>query len=300
MITCLGLSPALDVTYGVAELRLGEIHRPAWKLALPGGKSLNVARAAHRLGGAVRAITPLGGFTGEEIRRLLDEAGLPVVVVPTGPTTRTCVSIVDDAGGITELYERVAELDDPAWRGVVSSLRGIEDGWLVVSGSVPDSRADELGAELAAAADRGVRLALDLRGEALAAALSSTRPALVKVNRAEAEEAVGRGDLDDLARRLQARGAATAVVTDGAAGSLGADADGGWRVTTTPAGRYTVGAGDCFLAGLVLALDAGSSLSASLGRASAVAAANTLHPGAALFELEDVDRLASGAQVEPW
>jgi 1-phosphofructokinase family hexose kinase len=301
MISCLGLSPSLDVTYRVPVLRAGEIHRPEWRLALPGGKSLNVARAARLLGGQVRAIVPLGGFTGDEIQRMLEETDLAVEVVATREPTRSCLSVVDDAdGGITEFYERVPELDDDAWRAVVASLRGVVSGWLVVSGSVPVSRAGELGAALATAAERGVRLALDLRGEALDAVLAITRPALVKVNRAEAEEAVGAADLAELARRLRTRGAQIAVVTDGAAGSLGADADGGWRVTTTPAGPYTVGAGDCFLAALVLALDARSSLRDALGRASAVAAANTLHPGAARFEPRDADRLASGIEVRPW
>ena len=301
MISCLGLSPALDVTYRVPILRAGEIHRPESRLALPGGKSLNVARAVHRLGGVVRAIAPLGGFTGAEIRRMLAESGVAVQAVTTSEPTRTCVSVVADVdGSITEFYERVPELDDDAWRNVVEAVDGVDSGWLVVSGSVPAARAAELGVVLAAAEDRGARLALDLRGEALDAALSSTRPVLVKINRAEAEEAVGAADVPELARRLRARGAATAVVTDGAAGSVGTDADGGWRVATSPAGRYTVGAGDCFLAGLVMALDRGAGLAEALSRASAIAAANTLHPGAALFEPADADRLAAGVEVRPW
>ncbi len=300
MITCLGLSPALDVTYGVPALELGGIHRPEWKLALPGGKALNVARAAHALGGRVRAIVPLGGAVGDGIRAALDADGVLVEAVAAAEPTRMCVSVVDASDGrITEFYENATALDDATWAAVEGAVARAEAGWLAVSGSVPAERAAALAALLAGVADRGVRLALDLRGEALAAALERTRPALVKVNRAEAEEAVGAGDLGELARRLRGRGAAVAVVTDGASGSLGADADGAWRVDSPSAGRFTVGAGDSFLAGLLLSLDAGEALREALRAASAVAAANTLRPGAAVFEPAEIDGLAARIEVRP-
>lgn len=298
MITCLGLSPALDVTYGVTALEPGAIHRPAWKLALPGGKSLNVARAAHALGGRVRAIAPLGGAIGDGIRAALDEGGVLVEPVAVAEATRMCVSVVDEADGrITEFYENVPQLDDAGWQAIAAALSRVHTGWLAVSGSVPSARAVALAEALTEVADRGVRLALDLRGEALAACLERTRPALVKVNRAEAEEAVGAGELDELAVRLRDRGAELAVVTDGASGSLGMDAEGAWRVTSPPVGRYTVGAGDSFLAGLLLALDDGVALPEALRAASAVAAANTLQPGAALFDPTELDALAARIEV---
>ncbi|MCS0498541.1 1-phosphofructokinase family hexose kinase [Protaetiibacter mangrovi] len=300
MITCLGLSPALDVTYGVGALVVGGIHRPQWTLALPGGKSLNVARAVRALGGEARAIAPLGGRRGAGIADALAADGVELVVVPTREETRMCVSVVDAATGeITEIYEHPRELPDASWHGVADAVEGVGSGWLAVSGSVPAARAAALGELLADAEARGVRLALDLRGEALAETLARTRPALVKINRAEAEETVGPGPLASLAAGLRARGAAVAVVTDGASGSLGADASGAWRVTSPPAGSYTVGAGDSFLAGLLLAIDSGRPLPEALRAAAAVAAANTLRPGAAVWDAGQLPRLADGLRVEP-
>jgi fructose-1-phosphate kinase PfkB-like protein len=86
-------------------------------------------------------------------------------------------------------------------------------------------------------------------------------------------------------------------VTDGASGSLGMDADGAWRVTSPPVGRYTVGAGDSFLAGLLMSLDDGVALPEALRAASAVAAANTLVPGAAVFDVAEIDALAARIEV---
>jgi len=298
MITCLGLSPALDVTYGVGALTVGGIHRPDWKLALPGGKFLNVARALHLLGEQVSAIAPLGGAIGEQIGADLRAGGLDVVTVETEAPTRMCVSVTDAADGrITEFYEHAAALDDAVWTAVLSAIAAVDDGWLAVSGSVPDERIDDLASALAAASERGIRLALDQRGAALDAALAAISPEIVKINRSEAEEAVGAGTAEELAVRLRERGARTAIVTDGAAGAVAADPGGVRRVAALDAGPYTVGAGDCFLAGLLSGLQRDLTLDEALCRAAWVAAANTLRPGAALFDLAQADLLSARASV---
>lgn len=298
MITCLGLSPALDVTYGVGALTVGGIHRPDWKLALPGGKSFNVARALRALGEPVRAIAPLGGAVGAQIRADLLADGLDVVAVETDAPTRTCVSVVDAGDGrITEFYEHAAPLDDAAWAGITDAVAAVDEGWLAVSGSVPEERADHLAALLAAASARGIRLALDQRGPALVAALAATRPDVVKVNRVEAEEAVGAGTAAELAARLRESGTRTAIVTDGAAGSVAVDDCGAWQAAPLSAGTFTVGAGDSFLAGLLSVLSADLPLDEALRRAAAVAAANTQRPGAALFDPGEVARFADDIMV---
>lgn len=299
MITCLGLSPALDVTYGVPVVDIGGIHRPEWKVELAGGKSLNVARALRLLDTPVRAILPLGGAVGEQLKLALEADGIVWDAVRAGAPTRRCVSVVastDDS--ITEFYEQAPELDDETWNGLAAAVARVNSGWLAVSGSVPNGREDALAGALADAADRGVRLALDLRNPALDAVLRRTDPELVKVNRSEAEEAVGAGETHVLAERLRLRGAVTAIVTDGAAGSVAVGASGAWRASPISIGRYTVGAGDSFLAGFLAAARAESALADALAYAAAVAAANTLVPGAAVFNPESVDQLADRIDVE--
>jgi len=141
VITCLGLSPSLDVTYGVPALEVGAIHRPEWTRELPGGKSLNVARALHLLGARVRAIAPLGGSVGHDIRIALDQAGVLVEPVEASEPTRRCVSVVDaSTGGITEFYEQAPPIDDQVWDAVASALARVRTGWLAVSGTVPPAR----------------------------------------------------------------------------------------------------------------------------------------------------------------
>ena len=299
MITCLGLAPALDVTYGLRSARLGAIHRPEWQLSLPGGKSLNVARALARLGVEAHAIVPVGGSTGAELLALVAElsdsdsdggdgggaGGIRVDTVDTGVPTRRCITIVDeDSGELTEIYENPPPIPDAAWNEIAARLASVSGGWLAVSGSVPVHRVEPLAAQVAEATRRGVQVALDVRKEVLDAVFAECRPALVKVNREEAADAVGAGSTPDLTHRLRERGAGTAVVTDGAEGSVGEDHRGRWRVRSPRGGMFTVGAGDSFLAGLLQRLSTGAPLESALRTAAAVAGANTHEPGGAVFD----------------
>jgi len=62
-------------------------------------------------------------------------------------------------------------------------------------------------------------------------------------------------------------------------------------------GRYPVGSGDSFLAGLVVARERGAGWEDALRLALGAAAANAAVPGAASFERADAERLAARATV---
>lgn len=299
MITALGLSPSLDVTYRVDSVTAGAIHRPIEVIRHPGGKSLNAARAAVALGGDVRAIAPLGGSSGEWISAALLAGGVRAETVRVARETRSCVSVFDDSTGeLTEFYEPAGELDDDEWGLVARAVESVAAGWLSLSGSVPSSRADELAAMLADASERGVHVAVDTHGAPLRTLLDGFAPDVVKVNRAEAVELLGGGDAVSLARDLTSRVAVLAIVTDGAAGAVLASSAGCLRAAPPERGRFTVGSGDCFLGGLLVALDDGRSTTEALALATAAAAANTIAPGAAVFSLDDVGRLRASVIVD--
>lgn len=294
-IHTLGLTPALDVVYVLDQVTPGAIHRPPVVVRSAGGKSLNVARALAALGAPARAVAPLGGRIGDLVADLLADGDVEVDRIPTAVETRLCVTACDTgARRLTEFYEPVTAFD-VSLDVVAERLRAVRPGeWLTVSGAVPAGLPPaEVAALLAAEADRGVLLAIDVHGPALAEIVDRARPRLVKVNRSEAAELTGSGDRDaaaaqsaaQLAARLVTRGAGIAVVTDGEAGSAAATADGS-RVTAPPVDRpglFPVGSGDCYLAGLVAALDADVELPQALAAAAELAAANAQVPGAAVF-----------------
>ena len=55
MIVCVAANPSIDKLFEVERLVPGAIHRPLGFVQVPGGKGLNVARAAHSLGAEIRA-----------------------------------------------------------------------------------------------------------------------------------------------------------------------------------------------------------------------------------------------------
>lgn len=313
MIVGLALSPSLDVTYVVDDLRLGEISLPTRVVRSAGGKTLNASRVAAALGSTVTTVAALGGHTGALVGDLLATSGVRLTAVDTGTETRTCVSIASGtSAGLTELYEPAAPLGVETWAACVAALEDsalAAGDWLLLAGSVPT------GVPLGALADllrdhraRGVHVAVDTHGAALAAMLAARVADLVKVNRSEAIGVLGANPnaaahvdsshadsshadtaLGDLALSLAAASGARVVLTDGAAGSFGVDDAVALRVEGDPVvGDFPVGSGDSYFGGLVHSLDAGRSFADAMLTAASCASANALEPGAGILDLERV------------
>lgn len=307
MIACVAANPSVDRLLEVEVLRPGEIHRPRRAAAVAGGKGLNVARAAAALGGQATALALLGGHAGRWIAEQLAAERVQARCAWRAGETRTCVSIVDQRDGrLTEFYEPGAPVTADEWRTFEALVAAeLAPGVLVtLSGSLPPGAPADGWAQLARrAADIGARALLDGHGEPLLLALRE-RPAVVKVNAAEAQAAtdlVVSGQRSALlaAQRLAWLGARAAIVTLGAAGAALVDAGGAWWVGAGPSGRYPVGSGDAFLAGLAVALDRGEPLPAACRLGAAAAAANAAVPGPGRLDLAVQERARAEIRVVP-
>ncbi|MFX4271153.1 1-phosphofructokinase family hexose kinase [Propionibacteriaceae bacterium Y1685] len=305
MITVAGISPSLDITYRVDDFQLGEIHRPTDVLRCAGGKSLNMARAARRIGAEVHLVGIFGGGTGAWLVEALKADGISVDAVDVPTETRTCVSIASASSGVmTEVYENAPTFDEATWSALVGELgRDLANrpGWLSISGSAPSGLPDTALADLVRlGADAGVKVAVDTHSAALPAAVAA-HPALVKVNRSEAATLLGvptDGDLVAMAQQVHADSDALVVLTDGADGAVATDGTTAVRATLEQVrGSYPVGSGDSFLGGLVTELDRGADLPTALATAMACGTANALEPGPALFDTERVRELAAAVRI---
>jgi len=310
-LVCVSVNAAIDKTAAVDRLLPGEIHRPQLLSALPGGKALNVARAARTLGLEASVVAVLGGHAGAWMEDALARRGIRTRAVRVAGETRTCLSVVDRAAGsLTEFYEAGLTLDADGWAAVERALLAELDAdpagtLVVVAGSLPPGAPDEGYARLATlASEAGAQAAVDASGAPLAAALAA-RPWLVKVNAGEAAGATGIPAPDEpgalrAAAGLRAGGAAVAVVTRGVAGAVLVAEDGTpWRIGPPPErGPYVVGGGDALLAGLAAALAAGHSLPEAARRGAAAACANALVPGQGELEAADAARVLRGIALE--
>jgi fructose-1-phosphate kinase PfkB-like protein len=171
--------------------------------------------------------------------------------------------------------------------------------WTTVSGSLPPGAAPDGFEPLAVA---GESVAVDTP------ALGAAQPTLVKVNASEAgtltglavattNEAVEAAHM--LRRRIGGEGHAAAV-TSGPDGAVLVAPDGSaWRGSLAVGGKYPVGSGDAFLAGLVTALAAGDTWPDALAAALGAAAANAEVPGPGLLDGARARALTARAVVEP-
>ena len=304
-------NPSVDRIVAVERLAAGEIHRPEVLSVVPGGKALNMARAAAILGVRVAVLPILGGHAGAWIAEGLARAGVSVRPVWIAGETRTCVSILDrSTSALTELYEPGPSIDPATWEALEDATR-IElaldsaGSLAVVSGSLPAGAPMDGHRRLVAlAAESGVRCIGDVGGTALRLALAD-RPWLVKVNAAEAADATGVPTTDEAgvlraARALCARGATMAFVSRGVAGAILLDERGhAWRIgAPRERGQFPVGSGDSLLGGFVAALAAGHATAEAARRAGAAAAANALWPGQGNLDTADAERLLAGITLD--
>lgn len=307
-IVFVAANPSIDRLLEVESIEPGTIHRPDRVVAVPGGKGLNAARAASTLGGSVVVVAVLGGHAGTWIAERLAELGVATRTIEVEGETRTCVSVLDrSTGRLTEFYE--PGLAVPA--GAIASLEAVvrdeleqaDVGTLAISGSLPAGAPRDGYARLVAVArERGATTIVDSHGNALEAALVA-RPAVIKVNAAEAAEVCGM-PVDDptsaatAAGRLREAGAGSVVVTLGRDGAVACDEAGCANLwSTAPAGSYPVGSGDAFLGGLAVALVAGDSLVDAATRGMAAGMANARLPGAGVLDVTTVDELRTTIQV---
>ena len=187
-----------------------------------------------------------------------------------------------------------------------SPSAGQPGSWLTISGSLPRGAPDEGYRDLIHEARRGdVRVALDSEGERLRLALTA-EPEIVKVNVAEAGGLLGvptaRRDDSLIAaskiRQMAGGDGHAGIVTRGAEGVMLAAPDGTlYEGVLYVRGRYPVGSGDAFLAGLVTALERGSDWDDALRLALGAGAANAELAGAARLEPSRAEALASQADV---
>lgn len=267
--------------------------RPRPVVVLPGGKGVNAARAAARLGGSVMTSGISGGHAGRWIVAALASEGLDPRWSAAEAETRTTYVIVDERGESVLVYEPAAPVTDAEYAAFLELL---EDdllhrcGRAIVAGSLPGGVSVSALAEVVEVCRRAERpLLVDASGAALLAALEAS-PDIVKIGRVEAvETGVVEADASamDAAVALAERGARLAVVTDGAAEVAATDRISAWRLNVPPVEAVNaVGSGDAFNAALSLALLEGADIPTALRKGVAAGSANALSLGAAMLDAE--------------
>lgn len=301
-VVTLTLNPALDMSSDVPALIPDQKLRCSDPLLDPGGGGLNVSRAIGALGGESLALVALGGLTGDRLAGLIRAEGVPFLALTAPGETRQSLTVTETTTGRQYRFM----LPGPKWseadqERVFTLLRASArpGAFGVISGSQPPGVPVDFPARLARAMP-GLNVVLDTSGPALVEAVSNPIPglAILRMDGEEAESLAGRhlvsrSDSADFAEGLVKAGVAqTVIVARGADGSV--LVDGTRRIFAKAAKvkvKSTVGAGDSFVAGLVLTLARGEGPEAALAMGTAAASAAVTTDATQLCRAEDVLRL---------
>lgn len=300
MIVTLTANPSQDRTVALpTTLERGQVQRVPSATVEPGGKGVNVARAATNGGVAATAVFPAP--PGDPFTAALADRGIDHVAVPVTEPVRTNLTLSEPDGTTTKINEPGPTLSDTDVDSLVARVvdLGRSADWVVLAGSLPPGAAHDLYARIVAElAGADTRVAVDTSGEPLRALVAGTHSAdLVKPNAEELADLVGgdpaqyEADPTAAARAaadLVLGGIDTVLLTLGAAGTVvvrGVADDAIAAAFAPPLSvepRSTVGAGDSSLTGWVLADLAGHDSDTRLRWAAAWGAAAVSLPGTAL------------------
>lgn len=308
-IATVTINPAVDVSTSVERIVPVAKLRGTSQRRDPGGGGINVARVIKRLGGrGVRAIYPVGGATGDLLRRLLDAESVDSQTFQIANETREDFFVHEQSTALQYRFILPGPtLIDREWSEFLQLIAALDPfpHFVVASGSLPGGVPDDFYARMAAITKRrGSQIILDTSGAALAAAVAEGVD-LIKPNLREMRELTGTepqdaGEWVAAARRIvEMRQASIVALTMGHLGAALVTRDRTWRAKSLPIiPQSAVGAGDSFLGALVLRLASGTDLSAAFRYAMAAGAAALLNPGTELCRTADVERLAEQVVIE--
>lgn len=318
MIVTLTPNPSLDLLFTAEQLVWDDANRIPMPRRRAGGQGINVTRAARALRphGLTHAIAPLGGPIGRELQEMLDAEGTSLTPVAIAGDTRVFVGVrVRDEHRSLLLNPRGPVVTDAEAEALLEALDRVLGGlrgspWVVASGSLlPGLPADFYARVGRLARGHGARFVPDGDGEALARAVSEAD--LLVPNELEAARLVG-SPIDSpesaasAGHELRARGAERVVITMGDRGAVAVTGRAAWWAhPESPADRVAaladgsaVGAGDAFLAGLLLAIEVGAPDDEALVAGVAAGTAALLSEGTDLVTREDADEVKGWVKLE--
>ena len=261
MIYTVTFNPSLDYIVSVNDFQLGLTNRTDSELILPGGKGINVSIVLKNLGMESIPLGFAGGFTGEEIRRLMKERKIEeqFVRVKKG-ISRINVKLrslqVGENGEKTvseesEINGMGPEISGEEQEIFYQQLDALQKGdILVLAGSIPTVLPSTIYRDIMKRLQkREVMIVVDATKNLLVNVLEY-HPFLIKPNNYELGEIFGvtlstKEDVILYAKKLQEMGAANVLVS--MAG------DGSTYKSEAPEGKVknSVGAGDSMVAGFL-------------------------------------------------
>lgn len=281
MIFTVTFNPAIDYVMRMnSALQSGQTNRSASEEIYFGGKGINVSYVLAQLGEETTALGFVAGFTGEALVKEVERWGVKAdfIRLSTG-CTRINVKLKGEVE--TEINAQGPAISPEEAELLFEKLEGLKTGdTLVLAGSVPATLPENIYETiLSRLAGRQIRFVVDATGKLLLNVLKY-HPFLIKPNRQELEELVGRSLPDDAsiaeaAKELKKFGAKNVLVSLGGEGAFLLDEGGNSHRCSAHKGVVvnSVGAGDSMVAGFLAGSGKGYEYALRLGSAAGSATA---------------------------
>lgn len=260
MIYTITLNPALDYIIGLKGLVSNEINTSTSEYILPGGKGINVSIILKRL--EVDSITLgfISGFTGEEIKRLVEAEKIKTdfINLKSG-NSRINVKILEEEKE-TAINSKGPLVDNKSIEELFQKIDILkEDDILVLSGSTPKGIDENIYERICEKIkEKNIKIVVDSTKDLLLNTLKY-KPFLIKPNHYELGEIfsvqiVNQDQAIEYAKKLQQKGAKNVLVSMGEKGSILLDENGKFYKKDIIKNKNvvnTVGAGDSMVAGFL-------------------------------------------------
>ncbi|MEZ6044870.1 MAG: PfkB family carbohydrate kinase [Planctomycetaceae bacterium] len=298
MICVAGLTPAWQQILVFEQLFVNEVNRAQSAHWCASGKVLNCGLAIHALKGESVTISPAGGMNGEAMKASFLKSGAHAIWLDSKVETRVCTTVISQSDrSITELVENSRPMPAAELESYLKCIHQVSDevDMMVLTGSLPDETDPEFYRRILSRCTKPA--ILDIRGPGLKATLDM-KPLVVKPNRSELETTLEReleSEADLLAgmQELISAGAQWVLITNGKNDVYLASSEEAYRYQTLQVPVVNaIGCGDCFTAGLALAIDQGKSIPDAVPYGIAAAADNLQQLLPAQLDEQRVQELA--------
>lgn len=258
MIYTFTLNPSLDCIYSVDSLSLSKLNRASSTSIFPGGKGINVSTVLKNFGIDSTAMGFVGGFTGNEIERLLIEKGIHTDFVHLSDATSR-INVKVSSTEETEINAPGPFIDENKQDEFFSKLSVLVPGDIaVLSGSVPPGIDCEFYANIISRLSAmQVTCIVDAEGAFLLKTLPF-HPFLIKPNKTELEKIFDtkiktKDEAVVYAKKLIEDGAVNVIVSLGSEGAVFVSSSNQVFLSDAPKGKVisSVGAGDSMIAGFL-------------------------------------------------
>jgi len=307
MIITVTLNPAIDKTIEIDEFKIGNVNRIASTRVDVGGKGINVSKVIKELQNKSLALGFLGGSSGNQIKKYLDDSNIKNDFLSINGETRTNLKIYDKVNNthtdinengpsvtlsdITNIKEKIMEYCD-------------EKSLVVLSGSVPTGANSCIYGELIKdIKEKGGKVILDADGDMLMQGMKSG-PYLVKPNIDELEKAFGisidnENKIIETSKKILEYGVKHVVISLGGEGSMFISHDkiakvAGLKVEV----KSTVGAGDSMVAAMAVAIENNYDFEETIKLACATSTANVMTEGTQTGKFEDIEKLKKQISIK--